>query len=65
MRIISKKDFKDRKARFTCTCCGSVIEAKRSEGRLVLDFRDGDFIVVRCPVCHTDNSVSDTLFKTK
>lgn len=65
MRIISRKDYQDPKTQFTCKCCGSVIEAKRSEGRLVLDFRDGDFVVIRCPVCHTDNNISDTRFKTK
>jgi RNase P subunit RPR2 len=40
----------DKKIRWTCKHCGSILEAKQSEGRTVHD-RDGTMIEFTCPVC--------------
>lgn len=48
--------------RWTCRKCGSLIEAKRSEGRDIADDRDGDAIVFKCPVCEREHWVSKEKF---
>lgn len=53
----------DKSARFTCNKCGSRIEAKKSEGKYQSDWRDGDFIEVKCPECKQKNNISVDLFQ--
>ncbi len=35
----------------TCTTCKTEVEFKRSEGEVVYDQRDGDYVKVACPIC--------------
>ena len=42
----------------TCVQCGTVIEFKRSEGKVTFDMRDGDFISIKCPICNYTISTS-------
>lgn len=37
-----------------CNNCGTTFEIKYSEGRVVYDQRDGDYIKCGCPVCQSD-----------
>ncbi len=53
----------DKSARFTCDGCGSLLEAKKSEGKYVSDWRDGDYVEVKCPECKAKNIVSAGLFQ--
>ena len=53
----------DRSAVFDCDGCGATIKAKKSEGKYVSDWRDGDFVEVRCPKCKAKNNVSADLFQ--
>lgn len=38
----------------TCQRCGSELEFQQKDGRYVSDQRDGDAIVVKCPVCNSE-----------
>ena len=52
MKIIErgiKPDDMTQQAR--CTRCRTLVEFQRSEARFVSDQRDGDAMVVKCPVC--------------
>ena len=53
----------DRSARFQCDGCGATIEAKKSEGKYVSNWRDGDYVEVKCPQCKAKNIVSADLFQ--
>ncbi len=48
----------DRVYTGTCIQCRSLLRFKRSEARFVSDQRDGDAVVVECPVCKKDLWVS-------
>lgn len=65
MKIISKGKGSpsDRSARFTCDGCGARLEAKKSEGKYVSDWKDGDYVEVKCPQCKAKNIVSADLFQ--
>ena len=65
MRILKKGKGSptDKSARFTCIGCGALIEAKKSEGKYIPDWRDGDYIKMKCPQCGNINSVSATMFQ--
>lgn len=52
----------DRSAIFTCRECGSKIKGKMSEGRYVADWKDGDYVEMKCPQCKEVNAVAATLF---
>jgi hypothetical protein len=53
----------DVTAKFDCRECGSRLQAKRSEGELTSDWRDGDFLTFKCPECKSSINVSTELFK--
>lgn len=40
--------------RATCNHCKTEVEFKRKEGRISYDQRDGDSIMVVCPLCRND-----------
>ena len=40
--------------RGTCWPCGTEVEADRGDGKVVSDWRDGDYLKVRCPTCGRD-----------
>lgn len=42
----------------SCHHCGTVVKFMRSEGELVFDQRDGDYIEIECPLCHTSICVN-------
>ena len=65
MEVLSKGKGspKDRSAVFTCNGCGSGIKAKKSEGKYVSDWKDGDYVEVKCPECKELNAVSADLFQ--
>lgn len=44
----------DRVYRNSCGHCGSLLQFKASDGRLVHDQRDGDALVIECPECKSD-----------
>lgn len=48
----------DRSAVFNCRDCDARLRGKMSEGKLVHDHRDGDFIQMVCPLCKHVNAVS-------
>ena len=41
-----------------CRQCQSELGVKKSDGRIVYDHRDGDYIEVQCPVCSRDITIS-------
>ena len=53
----------DTVAEWTCKSCNAEIRAKRSEGKLHMDQRDGDSIIFRCPCCQAENWVDLRKFK--
>jgi len=65
MKIIKKGTGSptDKSVRFTCKNCGALIEAKKSEGKHVSDFRDGDYYEMKCPQCNNFNNVAHDLFQ--
>lgn len=34
-----------------CVSCGTEVKFTRSEGRVMFDRRDGNFVTVTCPTC--------------
>lgn len=59
METIRKGSVLTEKARkFQCRECGSLILAKRKEGRFNADWRDGDFFLFACPECKYDNAIA-------
>lgn len=44
----------DRIYRNTCNHCGSLLQFKASDGNFIVDQRDGDAIVIKCPECKSD-----------
>jgi RNase P subunit RPR2 len=65
MKIIKrgKGSLTDKAARFTCNECGSLIEAKKSEGKFEGEQKDGFYYVMRCPNCKKINHVASELFQ--
>lgn len=53
----------DKSARFICYKCGARIEARKSEGVFVSDWRDGDYVEMKCPQCGYKNNISADLFQ--
>jgi len=53
----------DKAAIFTCRKCGAKLKARKSEGHYVSDWKDGDFVEMRCPECSHLTSVAATLFQ--
>lgn len=50
--IVRGRIFEETTRQFSCQECGSVMEATIAElGPVQSDQRDGDYYVVRCPVC--------------
>lgn len=41
----------DKVYKSTCRECHSTLQFKRGDARYVSDQRDGDALVVKCPVC--------------
>ncbi len=55
MKVIkegTKPEETPRKA--TCRHCKSKLEFTRQDGRIVYDQRDGNALVVKCPVCDNE-----------
>jgi phage FluMu protein Com len=44
-----------------CRWCETVFMFKESEGKFVSDFRDGDYLEIKCPVCSQQSNVSTRL----
>ena len=65
MKIIKKGKGSptDKSARFTCDVCGALIEAKKSEGKLAGEQRDGFYYKMKCPQCDAINHVASELFQ--
>lgn len=53
----------DKAAIFACRKCGAKVKGKKSEGKYVSDWKDGDFVEMECPQCGHVNAVSATLFQ--
>jgi len=52
MRIIKEgKRPEDELYEFHCGNCGTIFEIKQSEGKIIYDQRDGNFLTYSCPVC--------------
>jgi uncharacterized C2H2 Zn-finger protein len=49
-------DPKDREYTSTCRSCGTVFKYKRREAREVDDWRDGNYLVIKCPTCARDTT---------
>ena len=52
----------DRVVQWACRRCNSVIEAKKSEGQVRHDQRDGDYVIFSCPVCGEKNYIEAKRF---
>jgi RNase P subunit RPR2 len=52
--LIRGKLPEERRWRATCKYCETQFACLQSEGRLTSDGRDGDTLVVECPVCQRD-----------
>ena len=63
MRIIRQGSIPVEMARVTCRECKTLFEFVKSEGKLVPDFRDGDYVEINCPFCHKTLAVSVGLFR--
>lgn len=46
----------------TCDKCDTIARFAKSEGRYVHDQRDGDAVVLKCPVCKAEHWVAAKLF---
>lgn len=54
MKIIKPgKPEAERLFEATCNNCGCIVEFKHSEGQVIYDQRDGDYIRINCPTCMT------------
>lgn len=42
----------------TCKKCGCIFEFARMEARYVSDQRDGDAVVIHCPMCGDENWIA-------
>ena len=51
---VGNKQPENRVYRRSCGNCGSLLQFKRSDARYVNDQRDGDAVVIDCPVCGTE-----------
>lgn len=63
MRVIKHGELKSEVARIECRHCDSIFECAKSEGKYVVDVRDGDYIEIVCPVCSNKVNVDTKLFK--
>jgi predicted RNA-binding Zn-ribbon protein involved in translation (DUF1610 family) len=64
MKIIKKGIPKDEiKSQWGCPKCGSIIESTASDGTVICDQRDGDYVVFVCPICECDVVVDLSRFK--
>lgn len=64
MEIIKRgKIPEEKEAEGTCHNCGTVIRAKRSEGKTIYDQRDGDYVRLACPVCTQTITITLSKFK--
>ena len=48
----------DPYALFSCESCGARVAARKSEGKYVPDWRDGDCVTLDCPQCGHGNVLS-------
>jgi RNase P subunit RPR2 len=48
---VGNKQPENRAYRRSCNNCGSLLQFKRKDARYVNDQRDGDAVVIDCPVC--------------
>ena len=56
---VLKKNLPREKTRtISCKECKSRLRFKESEARYVADQRDGDALVIKCPVCKAENWIS-------
>jgi len=51
MKIIKRGKLKVEVYTQECIKCESILEFTRSDGKIVFDQRDGDYLEVICPVC--------------
>jgi hypothetical protein len=51
---VGNKQPENRIYRRSCGNCGSLLQFKSGDGRFVCDQRDGNAIVIKCPVCGVD-----------
>lgn len=67
IEIIAKgnKRPEDRTYRNTCGHCGSILQFKGNDGREVSDQREGDAIVIDCPVCAAEVWTAKSAYQNK
>ena len=59
IEILEKGEPKsERKFTVGCRGCNSKLRYSKSDGVVVHDQRDGDFLKLDCPVCHKDINVN-------
>lgn len=61
IKIIERRDLKEKRVRFSCSNCKSKLEASASDGDLQ-DDRNESFYVFKCPVCSGAIYVSASKF---
>jgi len=53
MEIIRRGSLpEDKQYKSTCNNCDTLFSFTRGEARHIDDQRDGDYLVINCPVCH-------------
>lgn len=60
--ILKRGTKKSKSYTWVCDGCESTLRSKESDGRYVSD-RDGDSIVLSCPVCKAETWILATLFR--
>ncbi len=63
VKIITQGKIAEKAFRTTCNKCETVFECVKSDGEFVTDSRDGDAIVVKCPVCKNEIWIDVALFR--
>lgn len=61
--ILERREPSVPTATFSCDGCKSKLRAEEGDGKVVSDPRDGDYVVICCPVCSAANSIASKLFK--
>ncbi len=63
MRIIDARqdDFKSWTYEVICSACVSKLELSAGDLKTVVDPRDGDYAVCKCPVCKRDITIARNL----
>ena len=53
MEIIKRGKLPLKEYEAKCSYCGTEVRFHEKEGKITYDQRDGNFITVLCPICHS------------